>query len=218
MKLKSIHILVTGRCNLKCVYCRYRNNKEISLSQIFQIIDFIKRNKIKKVAIGGGEPLLYEYLDEFLDLLKDLKCEISITTNGTIIRPIEANYIHISYDKMHNNEKTIKKACRFYSKISELGINHILTTNKDLDKAIKLCKEENIKNLLLVILKKENKWIEPDLKYVFKKVIENEDIRFMFDSCLYCYIYKKKCKQGINSICITSDFRIKKCSNDYCLL
>lgn len=96
MKLKSICLYITTRCNLKCKRCLIHEpylskqdnisfeQVEETLIRIFEIADFIEL-----LTVSGGEPLLYPELDKLFKLLWDkynskIK-RIEFFTNGTII-------------------------------------------------------------------------------------------------------------------------------------
>lgn len=93
--LKSLSLILTTRCNEKCRYCdigRYqRSAEDLSIADIRALFnDSLVRQSYRKlgsafdISIGGGEPFLYPYLDEAVDLIERIlpgsfKC---ITTNG----------------------------------------------------------------------------------------------------------------------------------------
>ena len=85
------------KCNLKCPFClspfeTIENNKINYTS----ICNFIKSNKIMRVVISGGEPLLY--LDELPVMLKNLKklgCHTIVSTNGTLPFKNIENYLDL---------------------------------------------------------------------------------------------------------------------------
>lgn len=88
-----IRIKVTGKCNRKCFFCHKEGGMEIDslvytdeLKRLLEILS--DRLGIHAIAITGGEPLLYNNLEELMKKL--IKCrgidKFSITTNGTIIK------------------------------------------------------------------------------------------------------------------------------------
>lgn len=89
-----VEMAVTTVCNLRCKGCSNlipgQNRKEhfgideciANLNRLLQQV-----NRIYRLKIHGGEPLLYPYLEEFLryTLEKDKIVNVRISTNGTVI-------------------------------------------------------------------------------------------------------------------------------------
>jgi 7-carboxy-7-deazaguanine synthase len=82
-----------GGCNLSCSWCdtrytwdgaRYDLRKEIVPTDVDMIV---RQLSTPLVVITGGEPLLHQQSDTFVDLLHALECyhTIHVETNGTII-------------------------------------------------------------------------------------------------------------------------------------
>lgn len=80
---------ITYKCNLSCWYCynknRLNNTDELSLDQKKQIVDQMVENKIFKLSIAGGEPLLSKDLFSFVEYAVQRGLSVSLTTNGTMI-------------------------------------------------------------------------------------------------------------------------------------
>lgn len=93
-KLDVIYLLVTNRCNLKCIHCcadafnedseAFKN--EMDIDELKRVIDKVADVNPKGVAITGGEPMVRS---DFFGVLKYLrseyKGEISLATNATLI-------------------------------------------------------------------------------------------------------------------------------------
>jgi len=80
---EHIHWFITSRCNLDCGYCfkpedSYGDDKEKDLDLARVLVD----NDVKKVTIGGGEPMVVKHLDQVLEVLKGNGIKTSIHTNG----------------------------------------------------------------------------------------------------------------------------------------
>ena len=133
---KSVHFYITNECNLDCEKCHYRSKsdpkQELSFSTIKALFQEWKRYGLTSIAIGGGEPLLHPDIVDIVRIGKDMGFFMAITTNGTVLKPIEANRIHISYDELHptwKNENLIEKAIKYYKKLGcKVGINHIVSS------------------------------------------------------------------------------------------
>jgi radical SAM protein with 4Fe4S-binding SPASM domain len=87
--MNKLYLDITNKCNLKCAHCLNasspENNLQLSLEIIIDIIKQIKPLKIKKIKLGGGEPLIHPQLDAILKLLYCNGYKISLTTNGLLI-------------------------------------------------------------------------------------------------------------------------------------
>lgn len=98
LEKKASFILVPSyKCNMNCPYCYQQNDKTLSKIKISEdnynaFSEFVKNNVHKyntfDVQLFGGEALLHENEDlvlKTLDLARELKTQISITTNGLSI-------------------------------------------------------------------------------------------------------------------------------------
>ena len=95
--MKYGEILLLGKCNCKCFYClsnemnKLKQDNENQLNIHFSIwknfnkyINILKENNIDKIFISSvvSEPMMYKYLDELIDLLKENGFKVGIRTNG----------------------------------------------------------------------------------------------------------------------------------------
>jgi len=74
----------TNKCNITCRAC-YRKllGKHKPFSEVKKIIDItIKKRNCENIAIAGGEPLLYPYLEKIIKYIKSRNLEVTILTNG----------------------------------------------------------------------------------------------------------------------------------------
>jgi cyclic pyranopterin phosphate synthase len=110
-KLKPLILtyFVTFKCNLKCVYCDYANNK---LTQKYKELDTDKSiellklcsNDVPSIAFTGGEPLLKKDIAEIVRYAKVYNFRpISLFTNGLLLPKYEEilrdiDYLQISLD------------------------------------------------------------------------------------------------------------------------
>lgn len=113
--INYLRISVTDKCNLRCRYCMPETGVEIKSHErilrweemLRMVMAFVEEG-VDKVRITGGEPLVRKGLLHFIrDLSKlDLK-EISITTNGLLLKEMAADLkqagvsrINISLDSL----------------------------------------------------------------------------------------------------------------------
>lgn len=86
---QEANLLITGKCNLRCRHCSVTShgdlNTDLPLSQWVKILEELKRSKLLKLTITGGEPL---YRPDFLEFLSEVYARpfrFSINTNGILI-------------------------------------------------------------------------------------------------------------------------------------
>jgi len=90
----NIEWLLTEKCNYTCEYCALYNNKiepELNTKKIFRFLKNIKFLQIKnsfEFFIFGGEPFLHPKIDQILSILKKLKINYAIQTNGSLYEKI----------------------------------------------------------------------------------------------------------------------------------
>lgn len=137
-KIKMVHLQLTLRCNLNCSFCGqwgklgYMHNRppyqELSVKEWKRVIDSInnysRQNGIKpQVTIWGGEPLLYEGVDDVLLHLKNCGFEVGIVTNGLLLnKHIEVindtvKTLSVSIDGPQEVHETIRGKKGIYEKI-----------------------------------------------------------------------------------------------------
>lgn len=93
MVLKSpIEVLwcLTGRCNLDCVFClagsgSYAVRDELGKDEREFIVCELIKNKVLKVYLTGGEPLLCPEIISYIRKFRENNIFIEITTNGTLL-------------------------------------------------------------------------------------------------------------------------------------
>lgn len=112
-----IRIKPTNVCNHNCYYCHYKNSY-LTLDE-YNPTDFIPRDKMMEILddmgemgvkavtfSGGGEPLVYQYIEETMEKVLKLGIDLSIITNGSMLngRKAEilahAKWVRISIDSI----------------------------------------------------------------------------------------------------------------------
>lgn len=136
-----VRVKPTNRCNHKCIYCAYDPDVKYILSEMFHRNDEIPREKMHEIlesfqeigvkAItysGGGEPLIYPYIEETLEETLKKNIDLSIITNGQALTGRKADllanskWVRISLDS--SNPQTFSKIRRVKeSYFSELITN-----------------------------------------------------------------------------------------------
>jgi MoaA/NifB/PqqE/SkfB family radical SAM enzyme len=111
---------LTECCNLKCRTCNIRKeivkeNLEIDVEKICDIIDQARDMKIEIVVLSGGEPFLVEDIFKITEYINKLKMKISVTTNGVYsdqlaerIAYSQIKYLHFSLDGLREHHDEIR--------------------------------------------------------------------------------------------------------------
>ncbi|MFA5572290.1 MAG: radical SAM protein [Candidatus Bathyarchaeia archaeon] len=83
-------MILTGRCNFKCPYCRGVGvisrdcSEDMELSRALTVLDTWLDAGLKNIRFSGGEPTLYAWLPNLVDYCKQSSVEhIAISTNGS---------------------------------------------------------------------------------------------------------------------------------------
>lgn len=76
-------LILTGRCNFKCPYCRSVGGNDIPLEDAKNVVNLWCDQGLKNIRFSGGEPTLYKGLGELVSLAKARGVErIAISSNG----------------------------------------------------------------------------------------------------------------------------------------
>lgn len=154
-----IRIKPTNICNHNCYYCHYKNSyltldeynptDFIPHGKMMEILDDMGKIGVKAVTFsGGGEPLVYQYIEEAMEKVLELGIDLSIITNGSMLtgRKAEilahAKWVRISIDSidpekyarmrgisenaMQILQNNIKEFAQIKSDDCELGVNFVI--------------------------------------------------------------------------------------------
>ncbi|MFC1577262.1 radical SAM protein [Candidatus Omnitrophota bacterium] len=126
----SCTLMLTDRCNLKCVMCaqysKVHRDDELSAADWKGIIKDLKRNGIKNIHFSGGEPLLRkDALIELVAFCRDSCLVTGLTTNGTLIEEEALNRligaglrsIAVSIDALDRKYDEIRGVPRSFEKV-----------------------------------------------------------------------------------------------------
>lgn len=154
-----IRIKPTNKCNHNCSYCHYRSpyldlnqynyNDFIPREKMLEIVSSMKNMGVKAVTFsGGGEPLMYPYIEEAMEKILEAQIDLSIITNGSLLSGRKAQFlskakwVRISmesgceetYDRIRgikagsfeNLCSNIKEFAKIKDTSCELGINFVI--------------------------------------------------------------------------------------------
>ena len=203
----SIHLLITSRCNLQCRGCFYKHGEaEIPFSRIRELFEEWRICGVKSVALGGGEPLLHPRIEEIVELGKEMGFYMAVTTNGTILKDIRPDRLHISYDEIHPvDRESVERAIRYYKRrAGKIGINHIVRNVQ----GVKEIEKFSVDTITLLLEKPVSKF--HDWKRIFRMSFSKQ---VWFDACLSRFFSHIRCRQGATSISINPSLEASACSN-----
>lgn len=133
---------LTSMCNAKCQHCssgKYDNYKDdLTLQEIYKVLDDLYNCGVMAVSFSGGEPLLHPQFEDITHYAKSKGFSLAVGTNGKIITEKMAKQIkkwgfdHVQISLDGCNAKT-HDGFRGVSGMFDSAIN-----------AIKLLLEENI--------------------------------------------------------------------------
>lgn len=86
MMIKRVYLEITNSCNLNCPFCEAQKKHDFmsldlierNLRQIKQICDYVYLHVL-------GEPLLHPEFDNILSICDELKLNVQLVTNGTLL-------------------------------------------------------------------------------------------------------------------------------------
>ncbi|MEM0465174.1 MAG: radical SAM protein [Candidatus Pacearchaeota archaeon] len=202
-----VRIKPTNKCNHACYYCSYvpenectvsenmNFNDEISKEKMLEILNDFKEMGVKAITFsGGGEPLIYPYIEEIMQKTLDYGIELSIITNGQELNGNKARilskseWVRISAGEIdaENFVNTRKRPASFFYKLQdniknfskikkndcELGINFVVQKN-NADKVYESAKY--FKNLGVNHIKFTACWV-PEEFFEYHKPIKEDVI------------------------------------------
>lgn len=154
-----VRVKPTNACNQNCYYCHYKNpyltldqyrpGDALAREKMMEIIRDFKEIGVKAITFsGGGEPLLYPYIEETMEAVLEAGIDLSIITNGSLLRGrkaellAQAKWVRISlesgcadtYSRIRGVNQTafselcenIKDFCQIKRLDCELGINFVV--------------------------------------------------------------------------------------------
>lgn len=169
--LESISIEITKLCNLNCKFCYASSNqvnKEeqyITDDQLQRVVEQIKKNKIKKVRLTGGEPLLkHELFYRIIKILNENNITINLNTNLSLIDDEIAkeikDYIGSEFYVFTSLLSPVEKTCD--------SITGVKGSYKKIIEGMNCCKRNGLKLSVNFTISKDN-ISDLDLIYDFVK-------------------------------------------------
>jgi radical SAM protein with 4Fe4S-binding SPASM domain len=85
---ETVHLAITTRCNCSCPGCyipRREGESELTIADWRDLVAQWAQMRVFQIAVGGGEPLLYDGLFEVLSCARQHGLVANLTTNGTLL-------------------------------------------------------------------------------------------------------------------------------------
>ena len=109
---RSVDLLITGKCNLRCKYCSYFSSgaeveEDLPTEEWLTFFEELNRAMVMDVCLQGGEPLMRPDFQELIQSIVRNGMRFSVLSNGTLITDEMArflastgrcNYVQVSID------------------------------------------------------------------------------------------------------------------------
>lgn len=96
-----VTVNLTNQCNQNCIYCEIGQDHPLSgkaalsFNDMIWILDEMAINKIRKIALCGGEPFLFKGIIDLVAYAGEKNIRCSITTNGMTAHLLNEKELHI---------------------------------------------------------------------------------------------------------------------------
>ena len=126
-RIDYLRISVTGRCNLRCIYCLPRDSRccapgaaTLDPEIIFHVAGAAMRYGLQKIRLTGGEPLLRDDIIEIVEKLKQMGVpDLSMTTNGVLLAPLAGDLKAAGLDRINISLDSLDESV--YARITDGG-------------------------------------------------------------------------------------------------
>jgi len=83
-RLLRCELIVTGRCNFRCPYCRRVGGENLPVVSALETVRLWAQGGLRAIRFSGGEPLLYPWLDTLVNVSRGLGItDIAVSSNGS---------------------------------------------------------------------------------------------------------------------------------------
>jgi len=95
---RSVDLDITGRCNLRCVYCYHFSGpgevtEDLPKAEWLSFFEELRHCAVMSVTLSGGEPFLRKDLKELIAGIVENRMRFSILSNGTLITDDIAEFL-----------------------------------------------------------------------------------------------------------------------------
>lgn len=167
----TLRIVLTTSCNYQCKYCfaegePNKDKRDLKIEDLKKIIKVSKEFGITNVKLTGGEPLLYEHIEELLKYIREIQIPyIDLTTNISLLNErnikmlnkYQVNALTLSLNTLNKEKFIYLSNFKNYEQVQE-NLNHVITkfkgklrvnciifddkyNKKDYDNIVEFCKK-----------------------------------------------------------------------------
>ncbi len=173
----------TGGCNLRCPFChnfQLATGSETGPDLTGEVTEYLSKRRgiIDGVCITGGEPLLWNDLEEFIDSVRGMGYLVKLDTNGT--RPDRLSKL-LQKGKLDYVAMDIKSSIGSYEKLSGCDVD-----TSAVKQSVEILKNANIpyefrttavKGLHeMKDFEEMAEWLKGDSRYYLQKFVMNETV------------------------------------------
>ncbi len=95
---RSVDLLITGKCNLRCKYCSHFSSGadvdgDLPTEEWLKFFEVLNRSMVMDVCLQGGEPFVREDIKELIAGIVSNGMRFTILSNGTLITEETAAFL-----------------------------------------------------------------------------------------------------------------------------
>lgn len=171
------HLHIFMPCNQKCIMCKPDGRHPDDVLPFEKFVDFFEQIKpyAEHITLIGGEPLLYPWINEAIDLLSQHEIAVTINTNITMLDAKLAERL-LSLHELHLKCSIDAVTRRTYHKIR--GTDKFEQVKTNLERFAEMAKDKShIKQILVYVVMREN--LQEVLPFIdFAKTLSPERVEF----------------------------------------
>lgn len=204
---QSLQVGLTENCTLSCKFCSVANRSKkyvIDYDSLIEATKAFDELGIKTVEIsGGGDPLLYPRLNDYICFLLILKLEVGLITNGIGINKLLNKDLlkDMSWIRISANVLDYRDAIEIPEGFTgTLGFSYCwtegLSTKEQLLRIKDIALKNNVKYIRLVPnclstkeeLQKQHDFLEPLAQEIGEPIFYQKKMFDTFENCYWGYI------------------------------
>ena len=171
------HIHISMPCNQKCIMCKPDGRHPKDILPFNEFVAFFEQIKpfAEHITLIGGEPLIYPWINEVIDLLSRHQIEVTINTNATMLNENLSRKLLLLHEL---NLKCSIDAVTPSTYFKIRGTNVYERVRANLVRFSSMAKDmPNIKQILVYVVMREN--LNEVLPFIdFAKVLSPHRIEF----------------------------------------
>ncbi|MDD3580034.1 MAG: radical SAM protein [Desulfobacca sp.] len=113
--LRYLELMLTARCNLRCVHCYLgdQGHTDLPLASVLAALQELEAMQGLRALLSGGEALLYPHWEELNARLRDFELRFILLSNGTLLdgdtlSRLQVHEIQISLDGLEAGHELIR--------------------------------------------------------------------------------------------------------------